>query len=187
MTNPLRRPVLLVACLAVALVAGGCAEAPSQTQPKAPPSVAQTAAKHEEHDGHDHSGGPSPQAESAEGAGDDGDHDHHHPETLAELIVELDKIAVVVGEAMEAGIREKADTPVHEFGHLVCDVESLAKEAKLAPDVEAAVIKAGEQLFEAFDKLDIAIHGSGDIAPEWAAQSAGIAAGMKTLKEAVAK
>jgi len=53
--------------------------------------------------------------------------------------------------------------------------------------VEAAVIKAGEDLFNAFDKLDEAIHGTGDIAKAWADQAPSIEAGMKTLKDAVAK
>ena len=140
---------------------------------------------HGDHAGHDHGDGKGMAAEAEGDAGDD--HGHHHPETLAELVGELEKIAAVVREGVEANIREKADSPVHEFGHYVGDVEGLAKEAKLPANVEAAVIKAGEDLFNAFDKLDEAIHGTGDIAKAWADQAPSIEAGMKTLKDAVAK
>jgi len=66
-------------------------------------------------------------------------------------------------------------------------VEGLAKEAKLPADVETAVIAASEALFTAFDKIDIAIHGADDLAKVWADEAAAIEAGMKTLKDAVAK
>ena len=145
-------------------------------------------AGHDHHDGHDQGASTAGEAASAAaGAADADEHGHHHPETLGELVGELEKIAAVVKEGMEANIREKADSPVHEFGHYVGDVEELAKGAKLPADVEAAVIKAGEELFNAFDKLDEAIHGSGDISLAWGEQSPAIEAGMKTLKDAVAK
>jgi hypothetical protein len=49
------------------------------------------------------------------------------------------------------------------------------------------VIAAAESLFQAFDKIDVAIHGSDDLAKVWGEESVGIEAGMKTLKDAVAK
>jgi len=139
-----------------------------------------------DHDGHDHGShdGEKAEAMSAD-AGDD--HGHHHPETLAELVGQLEEIVAVVKEGMEANVREKADAPVHELGHFLGDVEGLAKEAKLPADVEAAVIAAGEALFTAFDKIDIAIHGSDDLSKVWSEAAPGIEAGMKTLKDAVAK
>jgi len=184
---------LLVATLL--LVAGCNGTAPPAPVAKQKVVVGPAAPTHDDHDhaghdhgdhaGHDHGDGKGMAAEAAGDADDD--HGHHHPETLAELVGELEKIAAVVREGMEANIREKADSPVHDFGHYVGDVEGLAKEAKLPADVEAAVIKAGEDLFNAFDKLDEAIHGTGDIAKAWADQAPSIEAGMKTLKDAVAK
>ena len=149
---------------------------------------------HDEHDhaGHDHADHAHDESGKAGGAeampADEGEaHDHHHPETLAELVGHLDEIVAVVKEGMEANVREKADAPVHEFGHFLGDVEGLAKEAKLPAEVEAAVIAASEALFTAFDKIDVAIHGADDLTKVWGEEAAGIEAGMKTLKDAVAK
>lgn len=194
------RPLLPAALLAI-LVVAGC------SQPSAPAGASSAAktvavpqratpdgAAHpaDDHAGHDHAGHDHAEHEGhADGAAEGGmgeeAHDHHHPETLADLVAELEKIAAAVRGGMEENVREKADAPVHEFGHLLEDLPALAKEAKLPEEVEAAVVKAGEDLFDAFDKLDGAIHGSGDIQPAWAEQSARIEAGLKTLKDAVAK
>jgi len=66
-----------------------------------------------DHAGHDHAGHDhgSHEGEKAEAMpADEGEaHDHHHPETLAELVGELDKLVAVVKEGMEANVREKAD------------------------------------------------------------------------------
>ena len=187
-------PALLVAALGLA----GCSgSAPPATVAKKGADVgpALPAAKgaHDDHDhaGHDHAGHDhgSHDGEKAEAMpADEGEaHDHHHPETLAELVGELDKLVAVVKEGMEANVREKADAPVHELGHFLGDVEGLAKDAKLPTEVESAVIAASEALFTAFDKIDIAIHGADDLAKVWSEEAAGIEAGMKTLKDAVAK
>jgi hypothetical protein len=187
-------PALLVAALGLA----GCSgSAPPATVAKKGADVgpALPAAKgaHDDHDnaGHDHAGHDhgSHDGEKAEAMpADEGEaHDHHHPETLAELVGELDKLVAVVKEGMEANVREKADAPVHELGHFLGDVEGLAKEAKLPAEVETAVIAASESLFTAFDKIDVAIHGADDLAKVWSEEAAGIEAGMKTLKDAVAK
>ena len=157
------------------------------------PALPAAKGSHDDHDhaGHDHAGHDHAPADSAPAEAlpaDEGEaHDHHHPETLAELVGELDKLVAVVKEGMEANVREKADAPVHELGHFLGDVEGLAKEAKLPADVEASVIAASEALFTVFDKIDIAIHGADDLAKVWGDEAAGIEAGMKTLKDAVAK
>lgn len=189
------RPILPAAIVA-SLVAAGCSQpsAPAGASKSAktvavpqratPDGAAHSADDHAGHDHAEHEGHAHGTAE--EGMGGE-DHDHHHPETLPDLVAELETIAAAVREGMEENVREKADAPVHEFGHLLEDLPALAKEAKLPEEVEAAVVKAGEDLFEAFDKLDGAIHGSGDIKPAWAEQSARIEAGLKTLKDAVAK
>jgi len=179
------------------MLAGCSSSAPPATVAKKGTDVgpALPAAKgaHDDHDhaGHDHAGHDhgAHDGEKAEAMpADEGEaHDHHHPETLAELVGELDKLVAVVKEGMEANVREKADAPVHELGHFLGDVEGLAKEAKLPAEVETAVIAASEALFTAFDKIDIAIHGADDLTKVWSEEAAGIEAGMKTLKDAVAK
>lgn len=180
------------------LVLAGC----STSAPPAPvakkgadvgPALPAAKGAHDDHDhaghdhaGHDHGSHDGEQAEAMPADGGDS-HDHHHPETLAELVGELDKLVAVVKEGMEANVREKADAPVHELGHFLGDVEGLAKEAKLPAEVETAVIAASESLFTAFDKIDVAIHGTDDLAKVWSEEADGIEAGMKTLKDAVAK
>ncbi len=139
-----------------------------------------------DHAGHDHGSHDGEKAEAMPAAEGEA-HDHHHPETLAELVGELDKLVAVVKEGMEANVREKADAPVHELGHFLGDVEGLAKEANLPAEIETAVIAASEALFTAFDKIDVAIHGTDDLTKVWSEEAAGIEAGMKTLKDAVAK
>lgn len=182
-------PALLVGALALAGCNGSAPPAAvAKKQADVGPALPAAKGSHDDHDhaGHDHASHGSAPAEAL--PADEGEaHDHHHPETLAELVGELDKLVAVVKEGMEANVREKADAPVHELGHFLGDVEGLAKEAKLPADVEAGVIAATEALFTAFDKIDIAIHGADDLAKVWGDEAAGIEAGMKTLKDAVAK
>ncbi|MCY3017234.1 MAG: hypothetical protein NT171_21400 [Planctomycetota bacterium] len=182
-------PALLVGALALAGCNGSAPPAAvAKKQADVGPALPAAKGSHDDHDhaGHDHASHGSAPAEAL--PADEGEaHDHHHPETLAELVGELDKLVAVVKEGMEANVREKADAPVHELGHFLGDVEGLAKEAKLPADVEAGVIAASEALFTAFDKIDIAIHGADDLAKVWGDEAAGIEAGMKTLKDAVAK
>ena len=186
--------LLVVGLFVVGLLAVGCnsstAPAPvAKTQPSVGPALPAAHGDHD-HAGHDHAehdAGKQGDAPKAEAVTNEEEHDHHHPETLAELVGELEKIVAVVKEGMEENVREKADAPVHEFGHFIGDVEGLAKEAKLPADVEAAVIAAAESLFTAFDKIDVAIHGSDDLAKVWGEEGAGIETGMKTLKDAVAE
>jgi len=182
-------PALLVGALALAGCNGSAPPAAvAKKQADVGPALPAAKGSHDDHDhaGHDHASHSSAPAEAL--PADEGEaHDHHHPETLAELVGELDKLVAVVKEGMEANVREKADAPVHELGHFLGDVEGLAKEAKLPADVEAGVIAASEALFTVFDKIDIAIHGADDLAKVWSDEAAGIEAGMKTLKDAVAK
>ena len=183
-----------VPSLVLVVAVAGCQPA-TPPAPPAPPKVVvgPAEAKHDDHAGHDHAGhdheGHDHDAHAAKGEAspEEGHEGHHHPETFGDLVAELDRLVGTVREGLEAGVREKADASVHEFGHLVEDVAALAKEAKLPAAVEAAVVKAGSDLFDAFDKLDQAIHGTDDVAEAWKGQAAGIEAAMKTLKDAVAK
>lgn len=181
-------PVLSAFVLAGMLLVGCNGSAPPAPAPASRTAVGPALpAAHDDHAGHDHDGHDhaAPKAEAMANEGED--HGHHHPETLGELVGDLEKLVAVVKEGMESNVREKADAPVHEVGHFLGDVEGLAKDAKLPADVEAAVIAAAEALFTAFDKIDVAIHGSEDLSKVWSEEAAGIEAGMKTLKDAVAK
>lgn len=123
-----------VVMAAYALVAGGCAPAkPPQAKP-----VATTAA-------HDH-------------AHDHGEHTSH--DTLAGALAELEKICANVKQELGAKNLDKADGHVHMVGHLVDDMHRLVGSATLNDDAKVAATKALDEIFEAFDKLDTALHSS---------------------------
>jgi hypothetical protein len=137
------RPAIAHLGLSAALlcwITVGCAPA---TKPAASPQP--EAAAHDQD--HDH--------------GDDGhDHgDHAHPETLAEGIAELEKAAADVAAKLAEGAEEAADDAIHLAGHVVEDVKALlAKQEGLADEAKQAGEKALAELFEAFDKVDQAMH-----------------------------
>jgi hypothetical protein len=136
---------------------------------------------------------PAPTAKPAAAAGDHDHGDHAHPETLAEGIAELEKAAADVAAKLAAGAEEAADDAIHAAGHIVEDVKALlAKQEGLADDAKQAGEKALAELFEAFDKVDQAMHsGAEDVkakaveAHESAKES--IEAAVKALKETFVK
>jgi len=191
------------ALVALALLVAGCQPGAATKPGPAVPSAATKTAPAADHDhaghdhaghdhaGHDHAGHDHADhdaaAKGAAAAEAEAGHEHVHPDTLAGLVAEVEKLAGVVSAAMAEGVREKADSPLHEIGHLLEDVEHLAKEAKLTPEAEAAVTKAGSELFDAFDALDRAVHAGDDLAKAWEGKAEAIAAAMKVLKDAGGK
>lgn len=151
----------LVAPLAWA--AAGCSPAPAPTPPATP-----AAATHDADHDHEHA-------------------DHEHPETLAAGIAALKKQAAEVAEHVAAD-RDRADDAVHAVAHLLDDMPGLVRESALAEDGKAAAMKALDELFECFDKLDVALHaaaGEGDPPAEVHASVAErIGAAIKALEEA---
>jgi hypothetical protein len=130
----------------LALVAAGCAPA------KAPQAKPATTVAHD----HDHDHGKK--NEHA-----DHDHDHDHGEhaahdTLAGALAELEKICASVKKELDAKNLDEADGHVHMVGHLVDDMHRLVGSAKLSEDAKAAATKALDEIFDAFDKLDTALH-----------------------------
>lgn len=141
---------LPVMATVVVVAAAGCGE-PATPPPPGPRPAAVRPADHD-HD-HDHAA-----------AG----HEHQHPESLAEAVTELKALVEKVRTALAAGDKDKADGPVHAVGHLLEDMQGLVGKAKLPAEREAAVKQALEQIFDAFDTLDTAIHGDGKEAVEFA-------------------
>ena len=144
----------------VVVVATGCSEpaAPPVVGPRPAPAPTAAVAHDHDHDhDHDHA---KPAAAAHEG--------HEHPETLAAAVTELKGLVEKVREALAAGDREKADGPVHAVGHLLEDMEGLVAKAKLPAEREAAVKQAVEEIFQAFDALDTAIHGDAKEAIDFA-------------------
>lgn len=188
----MRRHAFLLVAL---LVAAGCQPAAT---PPAKPAVGPALAPRDDHAGHDHAGHDHSDHDHATpaqtghdmppgGAEAEGHEGHHHPETLAALVAELVGLVDKTRGAIEAGDRDTGDATVHEFGHLVEDVEALATEAKLPEAAREAVVKAGNDLFDAFDALDHAYHDGGDVAEAWKGKAAAIEAALRTLKDAVAE
>lgn len=161
------------ACLAGALVACitlGCGPTAPPANRSGKPAAATKGHPDHEH-GHDH---------------DHGHGDHRHPETLAAGLVELEEIATAVKKHLDAGARDKADNAVHMVGHLVDDLRGLLPKEKLSAEAQAAAGKALDDVFDAFDVLDSALHaadGKGKPPAEVHASVADkIAAALMTLK-----
>ena len=154
----LSRAVAVSAVLALAAVMGVGTPGCSPTVPPAP--AAKTVAVHHDHAEHapeEHA--PKASADTAEHADHDhGDHDHAHPETLAAGVAELETMWGHVKEALKTGNREKADEHVHEVGHLLEDFEGLL--SKVEPAFQESGKQATQVVFECFDALDAALHGS---------------------------
>lgn len=126
-------PAVLLACLAF-VGSPGCAPPPAA--PTKPPATKPPA----DHDhGHDHD-------------------DHAHPETLAEGVAALAKVAADVKTHLAAGSRDAADEAVHALAHLLEDLQGLVRKSELAEEGKAAATKALDELFDCFDKLDAALH-----------------------------
>ena len=133
----------------------GCAPA---TAPKPPAGSAASRAGHDDHD-HDHDHAKHDHGDK-DGKNSHGDHDH--PETLAEGVAELETLLADVGEKLGSGAKDAADDAVHAAGHLLEDLRGLLEKQELAADLKEAGGKAIDELFECFDKLDVALHAGAD-------------------------
>jgi hypothetical protein len=159
----------------IAWLATGCAPATKPAASAKPAAVADHDHDHEdEHGDHDHED-------------DHGDHDH--PETLAQGIAELEKVAADVAAKLTEGAEGAADDAIHMAGHVVEDVKRLlAKQEGLAAEAKAAGEKALDELFEAFDKVDQAMHSGAEDVKAKAVEAheavkESIAAAVETLKK----
>ena len=132
------------------LVLNGCSgekpTPPPQAAPAVPPTVSmekpateKSAAKADDHD-HDH------------------DHEHELPKTIEEAIASLKQIAVNVEKELAEGSAEKADDLVHSVGHLIEDLHEKIAAAKLGEKAKAAAKAAADELFDAYDAIDEALH-----------------------------
>lgn len=164
-------PASAACCLVVGIVLIGCAPA---TPPAAPPAAGTAAHDHDHDHAHDH---------GAKEAAGDGHADHVHPETLAEGVAELEKLVVTVAEKLGSGAKDAADDAVHAAGHLLEDLDGLLEKQELAADVKTAGKKALAELYDCFDKLDVALHAAADAAES----PADVHASLKERFEAAVK
>ena len=119
---------------------------PPQAAPAIPPAVSmekpaaeKPAAKKDDHD-HDHG------------------HDHEMPKTIEEAIASLKQIGVKVEKELTGGSAEKADDLVHSVGHLIEDLHEKIAAAKLGDKAKAAAKAAADEIYEAYDAIDEALH-----------------------------
>jgi len=137
-----------------------------------------------------------PVAQSTTPADDHADHDHaddhDHPKTLAAGITQLETLCGDVKAAMAEKDLKKADPVLHEIGHLLEDIQSLLKAAKLPAEVNDSANQAIDEIFECFDKIDITLHESEGAKHDSAKESDGatydeladrIAVALGTLKK----
>lgn len=85
--------------------------------------------------------------------------DHAHASTYAEAITHIEKLNTDISAAFTAGKGVDADAQVHEIGHALEDVISLAKKSALSEEDQVAVGTAVESLLDAFGKIDEKLHG----------------------------
>ena len=135
----------------------GCAPA---TAPKPPAGSVAGRAGHDDHD-HDHDHDHA-KHDDGDKDGKDAHSDHDHPETLAEGVAELETLLADVGETLGSGAKDAADDAVHAAGHLLEDLRRLLEKQELTADLKEAGGKAIDELFECFDKLDVALHAGAD-------------------------
>lgn len=170
-----RLPLLSSApCVALA-VAGwivvGCGPAAKPVAAPAKPAAGQAASDdhHDDH-GHDHAA------------------EHDHPETLAAAVAELEALTKDVAEKLAGDAQEAADHAVHSAGHLIDDVRDLLAKETLTTDAKEAATKALDEIYECFDKLDVALHskakeGAETVAEIHASIADRVAEAVKALKE----
>lgn len=134
---------------AAALVGWSLAGCGPASKPAAPAMPA-AHAEHDHDEGHDHD------AEAGHG-------DHAHAETLADGVVALREAARNLAEKLAGDAQDAADAAVHAAGHAVEDLQAmLTTQEGLVAEAKEAGTKALDDLFEAFDKVDQAMHGEAE-------------------------
>lgn len=89
----------------------------------------------------------------------DGVVDHKHAETYPEAVAELEEMNQAIAAAFAANDPDAAHDPLHEVGHVLDELPSLAKKQALSDEALAAIGSAVEKLFNAFGKVDEKFHG----------------------------
>ena len=138
--------VTLPGLLALSGCSGEKPTPPPQAAPAVPPTVTME----------------KPAAEKPAAKTDDHDHDHDHehelPKTIEEAIAKLKQIAANVEKELASGSAEKADDLVHSVGHLIEDLHEKIAAAKLGEKAKAAAKAAADELYDAYDAIDEALH-----------------------------
>lgn len=131
-----------------------------------------------------------PAAKSAATAEGDHDHaaEHDHPKTLAAGVAELEALTLEVADKLAGDAQEAADDAVHATAHLIDDVRDLLAKETITADAKEAATKAIDELFDCYDKLDVALHaeakqGAETVAEVHASIATRVQEAIKALKE----
>ena len=144
----------LLPLLAYLTLTTGCGKGsptPQQTAPApAPPRAAVASHDEHDHDEHDH---------------DEHDHEHDHPafepaKTIAEAIARVKALGADVQKAMAAQEVDLADDLVHSVGRVIEDLHAKIAAAELDTKAREAATAAADSIFDAYEKLDTALHGA---------------------------
>ena len=173
--STLPSPALLALLLSLSCwVATGCrpAEKPASPEGRAAGGKPDAHAEHADEDHADH----------------DAHEDHDHPKTLAAGIKELEELSVTIAAKLATDAKEEADEAVHAAGHLIEDLRGLLDKETLTTEAKEAGTKALDEIYECFDKLDVAFHeeakeGAESLAEVHTAIASRFAEAIKSLKE----
>jgi len=134
----------------------GCSQSPpAEKAPEAAHDDHEHAHEGHDHEGHDH-------AHGEHGHGEHGGASKTYAEAVEKVVAARDTIR----DNLAAGDKDKADTALHELGHVLERFPALIKESTLSDEEKEAASKDVDELFEQFDKLDEQIHGETEITYE---------------------
>lgn len=152
-----------------AIVMPGCGSPESGSAVTPSNAPAARTQVHGERDSHEHADGAHEHGKDAhghEGHGHDEHEGHAHeqagagglPADFASAVAELRPMYEVIRNALQAGDRDKADRPLHQVGHVLESLPELAGKAGLGGPELAIAKSASTTMFEAYGKIDEAIH-----------------------------
>lgn len=156
----LRQSIFALSLLSISLWTFGCA-------PESQSDVPLTADDIGHHD-HDH------------------DHGHGHAETLGGAVTALTELRDGVSKAFADGDEDAAHGPLHEVGHLLEQVSSLAASSELSAEAKAGVEKNVDALFDLFGAVDKKMHGDEEGGKDYKDVSKEIDAAISAISEATA-
>ncbi len=148
-------------CLSLFYVLYLCGCNPSAPESRRGASEAVDEHDHDEHD-HDEHDHDEHDHDEHDHDQDDANHATDHPETYAEAVALVAKLQLQIKEALATGDIKVADVPLHEIGHVLEAIPTLADKQSLSEADEEAVKKAVDTLFDAFGQIDEKVHGDGE-------------------------
>ena len=107
---------------------------------------------------------PAVDAQTSEHQQSNDHHEHAHsshkqPEDFASAVIKIQILNEAIRDAFLQGDMQKADPPVHEMGHVLEAVHSLAAKASFSASAQMQINDAVDSLFKSFAAIDEKLHG----------------------------